>query len=275
MKKIAAGLVLFLVMFFGFIGLTAPATANAMSAAGLEDVEIVQHHFTTRVIGVLGVVVTFDIKNPDLGRHIILTLRARASDEKINLCADEFTLIYSRKDGSEYKTDCKGICFKQNLESPGIFYLGNHPCTEATGPIIYFELLAYIEPDVTSIKILHNRSMCRLRVSARKLSARLYSNGGIDLSRVEDITINSGCDTFCSDDLATTHRGLAIRYAPHARKKAEEIASAMKETLGLKAEMKEMKDILSDYDIVIWVGQDCAIYSSDLLQPQEKPLVFY
>lgn len=63
MKKIAAGLVLFLVMFFGFIGLTAPTTtASAKSAADLEDVEVIQCHFTTQAIGIRGGVATATIK---------------------------------------------------------------------------------------------------------------------------------------------------------------------------------------------------------------------
>lgn len=286
MKKIAAGLVLFLVMFFGFIGLTAPTTtASAMSAADLEDVEVIQCHFTTQAIGIRGGVATATIKNPDIGRYVVIMLKASVPNGKINLCAREFTFVFTRKDGSEYKAACTGLCIKKDFISSPIFYFGDDACTEVDtkNSVAYIGLFGYIEPDVVSIKILcagsSNKISCRIGAQ-RKLSARLFTNG-IDLGPVEDIAINSGCDTFCSDDLVTTHRGLAIRYAPHARKKAEEIALALKETFGLNVEIKKLDDLLCDHDIIIWVGKDCAIHSgakikdSDLLQPQEKSLVFY
>ncbi len=279
MKKIGlADLFVVLFMFFGFIGLTAPTPASAMSAADLKDVEVVQYHFATQAIGIgSGGIVAASVKNPDIGRYVVIMLKGSVPSGKINLCASEFTFAFTRKDGSEYKAACTGISAKESLISPSIFYFGDGSCVEAKNRVAYIGLFGYIEPDVVAIKILRAGSSSKIscRIGAqRKLSARLYTNGDIDLNSIEN-AIDSDCDTFCSGDLVESHRGLTIQYVPHAREKAKKIALTLKEAFGLKAEIKKLDGLISDYDILIWVGKDCAIRSSDLLQPQEKSLVFY
>lgn len=278
MKKIMAGFVLILAMVAGLI-LTAPTQTNAMSAADLEDVEIAMYHFTTQAIGVGGGgVATASIKNPDLGRYIIVTLKAAVPNEEINLCANEFSFIFTRKDGSEYKAACIGICVKQEFISPPIFYFGDNSCAEAKtkNSVAYIELFGYIEPEVISVKILRAGSSGKIscRVGERKLSVRLYTNGP-SLEQIENMVINSDCDTFCSGDLVESHRGLTIRYAPHASEKAKEIANALKKNFGLSAEIKKLEGFLSVYDILIWVGKDCLVQSDTQNFQPKKSLVFY
>jgi len=125
--------------------------ALSQDAAQLRDLRIVGHHFT---ISICGVPQQLGVKDPTVGRWLVLKLTATA-DGQARLFSHDFVLRYHHADGTEDRASCDGIA-ECETDKPGefnVFRTNTEPSVTLQGPRLYFGLAAYVESDVKEIEL--------------------------------------------------------------------------------------------------------------------------
>jgi len=229
--------------------------ARAISASDLSGLEVVGHHWSTAIRTpnkMLGV------KNPEMGRWIVIRFSAKSPQNQALLFANDFLLKYSHADGKEDRATVDAIAAMEDPHFINAFNAANVPRVTVGQGQIYFALAAYLEGDVDKIEIYRTGLAAPLtyQVGTQRLfSVYVTTNQGeAAVAKAAPVIKQAGFDVFTSVKLAPQTTGNTIHYMQHAEAQARKLAQALESGLGLTFELKKC-ELVSEMDIVVWLGK--------------------
>jgi len=259
-KWLGLAILSFCLVFFAFVQI-----AEATIAGELKGARIINHYFSTRIMGRAGNDTrTIQIKDSQKYRFLILSIEAITStdSDSVRIFTHDFTLQYYRE-GKEDRARCIGVSkvnkdgFTENLfalgEESSIFF-------QLNGPEVRLALVFNIENDVDSIKLYRIGDINPIAYNispSHSFSVYITSNSP-DSLKVREIAKSveaSGCKVFWAMALAKDIEGMTIHYGPKVEPLAREICQRLMLQFRLAPKMSEMTQLFSSYDIVIWVGK--------------------
>jgi hypothetical protein len=228
-------------------------------ASELKDLRILNHYFTTAVCD--GNKILY-VNDPSEARYVVLKLAATLDKEDGKLYVNDFALKYYHEDGKEDRAQCKaiGACETPDLGEYGEFVISNEAgYLNVEKGIIYFELIFFIEEDVTTIELYrlgYNLPIIYTIGSDRLYSIFISSNSGYEtLSKVKKVIEQGGyLVTSTSDALSEDEEEITIHYQEQVENQAREISQRLMITLERTPKLEKM-NLITQNDIVIWLGQ--------------------
>jgi len=253
-------------------------TANAIPAGQLQDLEVIDHYFTTSLTTYYGdSSQTIFSEDSSQLRYIILKFSAIVPEDNTRIFLHDFILGYFHRNGEEDRASCDaiGICATKEPREYQELYSGIEPFIEANQGEIYFILAAAIESDVTALNIHRvgaTQPLSYFISSDRSYSVSLISNVN-DLERIRTIekTIEEGgYHVYTLTELAEDVTGITIHYVEQAETQAREISQRLMVKLGIVPKVEKM-NLYSAEDIVVWLGEEKGKpdLPSFLLTPQQ------
>ncbi|MFQ5901562.1 MAG: LytR C-terminal domain-containing protein [Thermodesulfobacteriota bacterium] len=174
---------------------------------------------------------------------------------------NDFMLRYFHTDGKEDRTECRAIARAETSEIGEFdsFVYGNGAWVRLDSGKVYFGLAFLIEKDVDTIDI-HRMGVdvpLTYRIGTDRLySVAIYTNKDSNiLSEAAEIIKAGGYQVVTtSETLAKEETGTTILYREQAESQAREISQRLMTKLGIVPTVKKM-DVISDVDIVVWLGK--------------------
>ena len=243
-----------LILFF-----SAKPVHGTTLASELKDLRVLNHYFTTAVCD--GNKVLY-VNDPAEARYLILKMTATLDKADGKLYVNDFALKYYHEDGKEDRAQCKaiGACETPDLGEYGEFVISNEAgYLNVERGLIYFELIFFIEDDVTTIELYrlgHNLPIIYSIGEERLFSVYISSNSGYEtLSKARRVIEQGGyLVTSTSTALSEDEDDITIHYQEQAESQAREISQRMMITLGKTPKLEKM-NLITQNDIVIWLGQ--------------------
>ncbi|MBN2310796.1 MAG: hypothetical protein JXR94_17615 [Candidatus Hydrogenedentes bacterium] len=235
----------------------APA-AFAQDAAKLKNPEIIGHYFTT---GIRGPLRQLGVKDPDVGRWVVLLVRASADDE-LTLFSHDFILRYFLDSGAEERSTCDGIAEvdPETKLVEGLFDTKTEPRLTAGPGTVVFALANYIEAEVEDI------NLCRVgtggslpyKVGSQRPTSVFVTTNDKDTKRLDALKAaleKGGYYVATSSSLTDSATDIKVTYQANAEAAAREISQRIMTELSVSPTVEEMEGISTSYDVLVWVGK--------------------
>lgn len=264
MKKTILSIILILLTSF----LAMPYQAHAIVAGDLKDLSIVTHYFSTEIRGYPG---SRSIKDASLGRYIVLIISTDAPTGKQQIFCHDFSLEYNYN-GQENRASCLGVAPVDEDEiKTGTFIMSsgnNEPFTEVYGPKAHFGLFFYLESGVSKITLyrLGSNNATHLNIgTSRPYSVFLATNSMSpnNMKKIEEALKEGGYFVQSSRKLNSSTLGLIIIHSNKTETIAREISQRIMTRFGNVPEVRDT-DLISDFDIIIWIGKGCNFKETNL-----------
>lgn len=248
-----AALVLMLALIA--LGLTSP---TGVLAQEIQDVKILNHYFTHQIRG-LGKefkVSTLSLKDPAATRLVVLNLSAQAKEADANYTMDDFAIRFVNQKGEKERAKCVGL---KNEEL--IFVSNVSSKIKKPGPFT-FSLVFVIDAGVDEIELLSRFTPTAPKYrlgKARPVSVSIKTIGDASaLKKMETLVRKAGLHVAdMGEKLNKDTRGVKIHHNQQVSKEVQKLAQDIKNELGITPQTSLMAntDIISVYDILIWVGK--------------------
>jgi hypothetical protein len=249
------------VMGMAALGFFAAAVVCRGEVAGsLQNVQVISHHFSTRVSGNTS---RLTLKDTALGRYVVLKVTADNPADKVIVYKNDWLVVYRHQDGREDRSPCDAIA-RCMTAAPGEF--GNFLVDKVAGfwfteRRIDLGLVFYIEPDVQSIQLY--RIGCAEPVvynigPDRPFSVFLSTNANVlPVLKFKETLKEGGYQvTFVSNQLPQDKTGVRILYSDKAEGAAREISQRLMTMLQVTPALDVLGDNVSgSVDIVVWIGK--------------------
>jgi len=237
--------------------------AESFVAGELQDVQIIGHHFSTRVVGMIGGQQgAKSIKDPSISRILVLFIRITTPSEKISVFAHDFILQYYRNEADD-RARCfgLGIAEKETNQVLGNYGLeGAEPAVRLIGrKVFHLALLFLVENNISMINLYRVGSVNPLAYNlgpSRPYSIFLTTNDP-DVGKLQQVVQcveAAGCKVTTSTGLNKDTQGITIHYSEKAEGAAREISQRLMTQFSVVTTIKEIR-LMSEFDIVIWVGR--------------------
>jgi len=237
--------------------------AESFVAGELQDVQIIGHYFSTRVVGMMGGQQgTRSIKDPSISRILVLFIRVITPSEKVKVFAHDFIVQYYRNEEND-RARCFGIGIaeKETNQVLGNYGLeGEEPGVQLIGrKVFHLALLFLVENNVSLINLYRVGNVNPLPYNlgpSRPYSIFLTTNDQDTnkLRQVVQCVEAAGCKVTVSTGLNKEAQDLTIHFAPKAEGAAREISQRLMTQFSVITTIKEIR-LMSEFDIVIWVGR--------------------
>lgn len=252
--KLRAKFTVLSIISLGFLLSANPATA--LTAAELQDVQVIGHHFTTEIS--TGSKRLF-LKDASKGRYIVLKLTATVQEDG-KIFTNDFALRYFHSGGKEDRAECEAIASAETAEIGkfGKYFTGNAAWMRLDNGQVYFGLVFFIEQDVNTIDI-HRIGIVEpltYRIGSDRLySVYVTSNSATEiLGAAEEVIGKGGYYVNTSQGLNEEETGVTIHYRAQAESQAREISQRLMMKLEVVPTLKKMA-MISEFDIVVWLGK--------------------
>jgi hypothetical protein len=227
---------------------------SAITAGDLKNIKIIGHHFTTSFNNGKRII---SVKKPSEARYVLIKLAVEVQSDDSKIFANDFVLQYFHQDGKEDRTKCDAICRAKTaaLSEDDGCAMGNAAWVKSSK---YLILVFFLENDVNSVSIGRTGAFpLTYKVgSDRPYSVFIATNQGSEaLSKTEKVISAGGYQvTRTSTNLPDEKNGIIIHYADGAEVQAREISQRIMTEMGIAPVVKKM-DLISDNDIVVWLGR--------------------
>ncbi|MBN1844325.1 MAG: hypothetical protein JW810_01495 [Sedimentisphaerales bacterium] len=239
-----------------------PATAaTTPTVKEIQNLKIEGHFFTTGISNRKKTIFTTDASEV---RYLVLVLSATLEKEEGKIFAPDFTLRYFHIDKSEDRTTCEALTVSEmttpeNMLNMGEFVISDYAWAKMHNGQNRFALAMFIEKDVEIIELY--RLGVAEPLTYRIGPDRLYSvhiTTNIDdktLSRAKEVVQKGRYHVVTtSESLNQEVTGTKILYRDQSESQAREISQRLMIEFGKAPELQKM-DMISDVDIVIWLGK--------------------
>lgn len=240
-----------------FCILAVAQNTSAINAGDLEKIKVIGHHFTTSFNNGKRIA---SVKDPSFARYIVIKLSFDSPTNDVKLFTNDFVLQYYRQNGKEDRSKCSGICRANTAmlsEDVGCS-MGNAGWVLIEKVNQYLSLVFFIENEVNSIDIgrIGGTAVSYKIGSDRPYSVFLTTNQGPEkLVKYEKLILSGGYQvTRTSTNLNAEQKGITINFAKQAETQAREISQRIMTELKTVPTVQKM-DLVSDNDIVVWVGK--------------------
>lgn len=232
-------------------------SAVALSAGDLQGLQVVGHHFSTRVSDGRRV---SRVKNPLENRYLIVKLALAPPSSRSPVFLTDFVLQYVRSDGKHARSPCRELC-RANTATLG----EKSRCMMGTANALIFDktqkymtLAFLLANNVREVNIARTGAApISYTVGVdRPYSVYLTTNQGRDAIAPAQAAIRAGGYqvTNVSDKLSSKSKGIVIHHSTKAEPQAREISQRIMTEMGVVPTVKTVK-LISDHDIVVWIGQ--------------------
>lgn len=234
-------------------------SAHATTAAELQDMQIISHHFTTELTSRS---YRYSVKEVDEQRYVVLKMSARLPGGEGKVFTNDFALGYFHADEKEDRAKCAGIADAETADPGdiGVFVLGEAAWSKISAGTTYFALAFAVESDVETINIyrLGTSDVITYRIGPeRKFSVFITTNRSDSqfLRDVKQTILDGGYEvTKTSNKLNDEETGITIQYREKAEAAAREMSQRLMTKFNVLPKVEKM-DLLSEVDVVIWLGK--------------------
>ncbi len=240
------------------VGLLLPNSLDATQVtAGMSDLSVVSHHFTTSISSGRN---RLTVTDPGEGRYIVLLMKGSFSSNGGRVFTYDFLLRYTRN-RLERRGACRAIAPGDTSGAPafGRFLVGYGSFISADEDTRYFGLACYIQPNTSTVEIF--RMGAADRVNYRVGSDRPYSvfvttnRPRATMTNAVQAIESGGYQVKTSTRLRASTKGITIHYTQKAETQAREIAQRLMTALDVVPTVKKMS-LASTHDVVVWLGKD-------------------
>ena len=216
-------------------------SAMALSAGELKDVQVVGHHFATRVSDTRRVT---RVKNPLEARYLVVKLAINMPGGSSPVFLTDFVLQCRANTGTLGE---KSRCM-----------MGTSNALVFDESQKYMSLAFLVPNDVREVDIARTGAApISYTVGAdRPYSVYLTTNRGPGAITPIQAAIQAGGYqvTNVSEKLSKKTTGIVIHHSTKAESQAREISQRIMTEMGVLPTVKPLK-LMSDHDVVVWVGQ--------------------
>ncbi|TET29975.1 hypothetical protein E3J68_01145 [Candidatus Aerophobetes bacterium] len=241
---------------------TNPVTATTpVTVKEIQNVKIEGHFFTTTISNSQR---TIYAKDASEGRYLVLVLSATLQKGEGKIFAPDFTLRYFHDDESEDRSRCVALTVSKTTAPEKLFDLdefviGDFCWIKVNSGQNRFALACYIEPDVKIIDLyqLGIAEPLTYHIGTDRLYS-VYICTNIDtktLLRAKEVIQKGNYNVIdVSETLIKEETGITIHYREQAESQAREISQRLMTEFGKAPTLQKMR-LISDVDIVIWLGK--------------------
>lgn len=259
MKASRTPVVLCTIMFLIFA--LQMAQAQVLLSREIQNVQVLGSYFTSAISNSDN---TASVNDPTKGRYLMLVLTGSLTKHGGKFFTSDFMLQYAHDDNSEDRSRCSALAVCQPTADKTLigdqeFAIGDYAWAKADLGSQQMTLAFYLEPDVKVVDLymagVSDPIIYRVG-SDRTVSVYVASNvDDATTSQAEAVLEQGGYNVIeVSHGLNSGQSGISIHYREAMESQAREISQRLMTAFNKTPTLLTM-DVLSEVDIVVWIGK--------------------